>query len=249
MPLLVTLVFVVLASTAIASFPKEPVAGVPAAAGKSGVTSTAGKPTSDEENFDDAWSKQPRVDLGIPADGAKVVIVKFNDWQCPSCKAAYYQYKPLLDKYAESMPGAIKQVTKDYPLNSRCNFNLPTQMHAGACESAVAVRIAAEHHQADSMIEWLFSHQETLTPQTVEAQVKSTLGVTDFDREYARLLPDIKRDAADGAALHVQYTPTYYVNGVKAQLSNGSWLPAQYFDYAIQYELRHPNQSAQPPNK
>ena len=95
-------------------------------------------------------------------------------------------------------------------------------MHAGACEAAAAVRLAAEHQQSDAMIEWLFSHQETLTPQTVEAQVKSMFGIIDFDREYQRVLPDIKRDAADGAALHVQYTPTYYVNGIKAQLSNGS---------------------------
>ena len=83
-------------------------------------------------------------------------------------------------------------------------------------------------------------------PADVYDQVKSMLGITDFDREYARVLPDIKRDAADGAALHVQYTPTYYVNGVKAQLSNGSWLPTQYFEYAIQYELRHADQPAQP---
>ena len=88
------------------------------------------------------------------------------------------------------------------------------------------------------MIASLFAHQETLNPQTVQAQVKDVLGITDFSREYARVLPDIKRDAADGGALRIQYTPTYYVNGVKAQTPNGSWLPVQYFDYAIQYELK-----------
>ena len=35
------------------------------------------------QDFATAWAKQPRVDLGIPADGAKVVVVKFNDYQCP----------------------------------------------------------------------------------------------------------------------------------------------------------------------
>jgi uncharacterized membrane protein/protein-disulfide isomerase len=236
--LLVALLFVVLATTAIGSFPKES-----SVTGDSSATASTTNAT-DKANFDEAWAKQPRVDLGIPADGAKVVVVKFNDWQCPSCKAAYYAYKSLLDKYAETMSGAVKVITKDYPLNSRCNFNIPTQMHPGACEAAAAARLAAERHKAEPMIDWLFSHQEGLTPETVKAQVKTLLGIDDFDREYTRVLPDIKRDAADGNALHVQYTPTYYVNGVKAQLSNGSWLPVQYFDYAIQYELEH---SGQPP--
>jgi len=236
--LLVTLLFVVLATTAIASFPKES-----ATTNAGGAQPAAAASAGDEATFDAAWAKQPRVDLGIPADGAKVVIVKFNDWQCPSCKAAYYAYKALLDKYAETMPGAIKLVTKDYPLNSRCNFNVPSQMHPGACEASAAVRLATEQKKTEPMVDWLFSHQESLSPDTVRAQVKTLLGTSDFDREYARVLPDIKRDAADGAALRVQYTPTYYVNGVKAQLSNGAWLPAQYFEYAIKYELEHPGQA------
>lgn len=88
------------------------------------------------------------------------------------------------------------------------------------------------------MIDWLFSHQEALTPQSVETEVKELLGITDFAHEYARLLPDIKRDAADGGALHVAYTPTYYINGIKAQYPGGGWLLVPHFEYALQYELK-----------
>jgi len=88
------------------------------------------------------------------------------------------------------------------------------------------------------MVEWLFARQETLTPQVVEAEVKTMLGVSDFASESARVMPDIKRDVADGAALHVQYTPTYYVNGVKAQTPDGGFLAPQYFDWAVAYELK-----------
>jgi hypothetical protein len=102
----------------------------------------------------------------------------------------------------------------------------------------VAVRLAAERGKEAEMVEWLFSHQESLMPQSVEAEVKTRLGVDDFSGAYARLIPEVKKDVADGAALHVSFTPTYYVNGVKAQTPDGGSLAPQYIDWAIQYELR-----------
>ncbi len=57
-----------------------------------------GRTDERRRDFAAAWAQQPRVDLGIPADGAKVIVVKFNDWQCPSCSAAHQAYKPVLDE-------------------------------------------------------------------------------------------------------------------------------------------------------
>jgi protein-disulfide isomerase len=88
------------------------------------------------------------------------------------------------------------------------------------------------------MIEWLFSNQPTLTPATVEAQAKKALGIVDFQKEYNRVVPAIQRDAADGAALQIQFTPTFYINGVKAEAGEGRWLDPTYFGYAIEYELK-----------
>ena len=60
----------------VAFFPKE------GAVGRAGAA--AAPPTADaQRRFAAAWAKQPRVDLGIAADGAKVVVVKFNDYECP----------------------------------------------------------------------------------------------------------------------------------------------------------------------
>ena len=234
--LFAALAAVVLSISLVGCFPKESATG--AATSSPAATASAGS-ASDQENFEKIWAQQPRVDLGIPSDGAKLLIVKFNDWQCPSCKASYYAYKSLLDKYMQT-PGTIKYVTKDYPLNNRCNFNVAGANHPGACEAAAAVRLAAEQgkDKENAMIEWLFAHQESLNPQTVEAQVKSALGVSDFGKQYVRLLPAIKSDAADGGALKVMYTPTYYINGVKAQTPDGNWIVPQYLEYAIQYELK-----------
>ena len=77
-----------------------------------------------------------------PTDGAKVLIVKFNDYQCPPCRMTWEQYKPVIAKYMAQYPGKVKYVTKDYPLDGECNVNTPGAGHAAACEAAVAVRLA-----------------------------------------------------------------------------------------------------------
>ena len=94
-------------------FPKE---------GTSPKADTA-QPTADgATDFAAAWSRLPRVDLGIPADGAKVVVVKFNDYQCGGCRYTHEWYKPILEKFKQSHPGAVKYVLKDWPWNGKCNF-------------------------------------------------------------------------------------------------------------------------------
>ena len=107
-----------------------------------------------------------RVPLIIPAEGAKLLIVKFNDYQCPACSASYLQYKPILAKYEAQYPGAIHVVFKDYPLNPNCNAR-SSMVHPGACDAAVAVRLAKLHNRGEAMEEWLYTHQEGMTPATV----------------------------------------------------------------------------------
>ena len=228
-----TLGTVAIAVALVAWFPREgaPPAGTAASASPSAASGA-------QESFNVAWAAQPRRDLGIPLDGAKVVVVKFNDYQCPSCKAAHYSYKPTLDKYAQQAPGAVKYIVKDYPLSSRCNFRINGLGHQAACEASAAARLAAEKGKFDEMVEWLFANQATLTPQTVEGAARTVLGVNDFAAQYARVLPGIKSDIADGATLEVPVTPTFYINGVKAATPDNGILAPQYFDWAIEYELK-----------
>ena len=65
------------------------------------------------------WEVQPKVDVPVPADGFKVLIVKFNDYQCPACKLTFEQYKQILPKYIAG--GQVKYVVKQYPLEPECN--------------------------------------------------------------------------------------------------------------------------------
>ena len=94
------------AASTLAFFPREGAATSPASrrrAAAAGADARISAPSSSA-----SWPPQPRVPLVIPADGAKVLIVKFNDFQCPACGQSYLQYKPILAKYDAEHPGAVQ---------------------------------------------------------------------------------------------------------------------------------------------
>jgi protein-disulfide isomerase len=202
----------------------------------------------DEARFTQAWAAQPRVDLGIAAGTAKVVVVKFNDWLCPSCKAYAMAYQPVFDKYEQEKPGAVKYVVKDWPWDANCNYTRTATIpgHEASCDAAVAVRIARDRSKEKIMVDWLFANQERLveqdiaggaaqSQQAIREKVAELVGVKTFDLEKPAKLTDIKRDVADGEALKIDTTPTYFINGVR--IPNGQALPPQYFELALKIEL------------
>ena len=151
------------------------------------------------------------------------------------CRITDEWYQPILRKFEQSNPGAVKYVLKDWPWNTRCNNRAQT-LHAGACEAAAAVRIAKPLGKAKEreMEDWLFAHQQpAASPDEVKAAAQKILGISDFDRQYQQKLPEIHRDIADGVALGVSGTPTLFINGVRLNQS----MPPAYFELAIQLEL------------
>jgi protein-disulfide isomerase len=176
----------------------------------------------------------PVVALPIAKDGAAVLIVKFNDYQCPPCRASFLEYKRVLDKY-RAKPGQIKFVTRDYPLEPECNQYVPREVHPAACEAAVAVRLAAARGGAVKLEEWLFANQQTLTPAVVRQAARDVAGITDFDALYRPTIEQVKADIALGSSLGVRATPTFFINGRK--IPDGA-LPPVYFDTAIAHELQ-----------
>ncbi len=215
------------AATTVAFFPREgtSVSGEP----------LAPTPTQDQRSEFERWySSQPRVPLILSADGAKVLIVKFNDFQCPACGQSYLSYKPVLAKYEADRPGAVKVLLKDYPLNRDCNDGLPQTIHPAACDAAVAVRLASAHNKTEAMEEWLYTHQPTMTSPSVRQAAKDVAQISDFDSKYAATLSLIKSDVALGRQLGVKSTPTFFINGVKIEGA----LPPQYFEEAIKFELK-----------
>jgi uncharacterized membrane protein/protein-disulfide isomerase len=217
------LVFVVFATSAVAFLPRF-----------ASHAAAAGQTPDRQAEFVRYWETQPRVHVPVSSEGAVVLIVKFSDYQCPSCAQAYLGYKDLLARYEAQYPGAIREVTKDYPLETECNSNLTRDMHPAACEASVAVRLAKLKGRGDVMADWLYTNHLTLTPAVVRQAVKDIGGVTDFDAQYAAVLNQVKSDIALATVLGITRTPTYFINGVRIE----GGLPPAYFEMALQMELK-----------
>jgi protein-disulfide isomerase len=228
--LTVVIVFIMAATTALAFFPRR----AALSAELSGATGQQAGPADRKSEFLRFWESQQRVQIPVPADGAAVLIVKFSDYECPACAQSHADYKPILAKYAAEFPGVIRFVPKDYPLDRACNSSMARDLHFGSCAAAVAARLARVRGRGDVMEDWLYSHHTTLTPAVVREAAKDIGGVLDFDAQYAATIDQIKSDIGLATILNVKVTPTFYINGVR--LEGG--LPAEYFEMALQYELK-----------
>ena len=217
------------AASGLAFFPREASAGAPEA------IAPPAAPQEQRSELERYMAAAPRVPMVISPQGAKVLVVKLADFQCPACSQAYLSYKAILARYASTNPGAVRLVHRDFPLNPQCNSNLTTMVHPAACDAAVAVRLARQHNREDLMEEWLYTHQRGMSPETVRQAAREVGQIPDFDAKYASTLELVKADIVLGKQLNVTQTPTLFINGVKV---DGAWAP-QFFDQAIAYELAH----------
>ena len=222
--------FAVAAVALASAFPRPGDAPVGAESAVEAVPMTA----TQQSEFERWYTSLPRVPVAVPAEGAKVLIVKFNDYQCPPCQQTYVAYKPIIEKHLRDNPGKVRYVSVDYPLEPECNANAPGGVHLAACEAAVAVRLARAQGKSAAMEEWLFANQPQLTPELVKEAARSVGGVQDFDAQYARTLERVKADIQLGASLQVRGTPTFFINGVRIPV-----IKPEYLDAAIAYELAH----------
>jgi protein-disulfide isomerase len=203
-------------------------------------------PTQDELDaaFIDAWKQQLRETLNVPPTRAKLVVVKFNDWMCPGCRAAAEAFRPLLARY-EAIPGALQYVDKDWPWNVKCNAGTTATFlgHEASCDAAAAVRLAADRGKREAMASWLFANQpetdaaRATMPDRVRAKVTEMLVVKDFAAAYALKLPAIRQDVSEGQALKIHSTPTYFINGIRAVGADQGTIPVHYFELALKYEF------------
>jgi protein-disulfide isomerase len=163
--------------------------------------------------------------LGEAAADGKVTLVEFLDFECEACGAYFPYVEQLREKYA----GKVTFVARYFPLSGHFNGE----------RAARAAQAAAQQDRFEDMYEQLFTTQEAWGERQVPADdtfrgyaEQLGLDMARYDADYAApaTLDRIRVDQADGNALGVNSTPTFFLNGEKLENNGPDGLDAAISD-------------------
>jgi uncharacterized membrane protein/protein-disulfide isomerase len=161
------------------------------------------------------YDGQPQQAEVLPTGGTKVLMLKFNDYQCPSCRQTWALYRDVIAKYEASHPGEFVFENRDFPLESECGAG---GVHGAACEAAAAVRMAREKGRDKEAERAIFNRQSaTMNREDVKQALEEAAQISgaEFDEQYPKMLEAIRADVQLGQRLEVSGTPTFFLNGVR----------------------------------
>lgn len=142
---------------------------------------------------------------------AKVTLVKWGDFECPSCAAI----EPIL-----------KQVIATYGKNPEFNFvfrNYPLPRHTKArlaAEAAEAAGAQGRYWDMNTLLyerqkEWVSSADPRASFDTYAKSLGLDLAVFKEALDKKTYAPRVTRDYQDAGTLGLKYTPTIFLNGVE----------------------------------
>ncbi len=139
------------------------------------------------------------------ADGARVSLVEYGDFECPYCGAAYAVLKQL----ERRLGGRLRLVFRHFPL---------THVHPHAPAAAEAAEAAGEQGRFWEMHDRLFEHQRQLEHADL-LRYAQEIGL-DAERVAAALerrsgRERVEADVASGVRSGVEGTPALYIDGVR----------------------------------
>jgi protein-disulfide isomerase len=142
---------------------------------------------------------------------ARVVVVEYGDFECPSCKVAATTPALLMDRY----PSQVRFIFRHFPL---------VEAHPHALLAAEAAEAAAGQGQFWQMYDVLFRNQAHLKPADLQ-HYAGGLGM-DLTRYAAEMddhiyLQKVREHIAGGRLSHIRATPAFFINGVVQDISYG----------------------------
>ena len=142
---------------------------------------------------------------------ARVTLVEYGDFECPSCKVAVTAPKLLLERF----PNKIRFIFRHFPLQ---------EAHPHALLAAEVSEAAAAQGKFWPMHDMLFQNQTHLKDKDLH-RYAAELGL-DMARYTAEMDDHIYlqkvREHIEGARLsHIRATPTFFVDGVVQDISFG----------------------------
>jgi protein-disulfide isomerase len=164
-----------------------------------------------------------RVDHVLGPAEADVTVVEYGDFECPNCRQAYPAVKILRGRYGERM----RFVFRHFPLR---------EIHPNAELAAEAAEAAGAQGHFWRMHDLLFENQAHLKAgnlRRLAEQAELDLERYDYEMNDHVYLQRVQEHIESGTRSHVRSTPTFFVNGVPADVSFG----LEHLQEAIDAEL------------
>jgi protein-disulfide isomerase len=144
-------------------------------------------------------------DHAIGPASARVTLVEYGDFECPSCGEAHAVIKQVIKAFGSN----LRVVFRHFPLRSS---------HPHAFAAAVAAEAAGEQGQFWAMHDRLFQHQSALTDENLQHHARK-VGL-DLDRFRSSLAAQVHadrvmEDLSSGARSGVNGTPSLFINGIR----------------------------------
>jgi protein-disulfide isomerase len=144
-------------------------------------------------------------------EGARAVLVEYSDFQCPACKYFYGMVKQLEKEEGNKM----QVIYRHYPL----------QQHQFSKTAAVAAEAAGKQGKFWEMHDMLFERQDEWSKSENIAQsmvgyatlLGLNIGQFQADVQSPELTAKVENSIAEGNTQKILGTPTFYLNGVKAE--------------------------------
>jgi protein-disulfide isomerase len=142
---------------------------------------------------------------------ARVTLIEYGDFECPTCKVAAPTIRMLLDQF----PNQIRFAYRHFPLEDA---------HPHALLAAEASESAAAQGKFWPMFELLFSNQAHLKEKDLQRYALE-VGL-DMARYTAEMddhiyLQKVREHVESGRRSHIRATPTFFVNGAVQDISFG----------------------------
>jgi len=142
---------------------------------------------------------------------ARVTIVEYGDFECPSCGQAYPAVKILLKHFGDR----VRFVFRHFPL---------LEVHPHAELAAEAAEAAGAQHKFWQMHDLLFENQLHLKANNLRQYAqRAELDLERYDYEMKEhlYLQRVHEHIDSGAKSGVRSTPGFFVNGVVEDVSFG----------------------------
>lgn len=155
---------------------------------------------------------------------AKVTIVEFSDFQCPFCSKGAQVLSAIEKKYGNK----VKIAFKHYPLPFHAQARIAAE--ASMCANEQNTKLFWKMHDA------MFADQSKLDKDNLIATAKK-IGAKEADfktcLESGKFKAKIDANVAEGAAIGIKSTPTFFING---KLISGAQ-PLEVFSEVIDADL------------